>query len=356
MCAHVNDFTGNVPGTYFLPRLNPIPVPLGLASRKRSLEGEVEYGSGPAKRPDASSEVVFRLLVSASRIGKVIGKQGSQIRQLREETGANIKIADASTTFEDRVVVISSKEEVVNGLRSAAEYALVRVATVVIEERGDDNISAKVMPQHQNAPNLTRLLIGRSQAGCLIGKGGANIKDIREGTGASVRILPSDQLPMCSCSSQTDRLVQISGDLVQVQKALELIASRLRENPSKEAIVSRPMHFGSRHMPYGQSAYLGYGSNSLAGGTVPFGGLNLQAVVVPLVPKVSAEMSVPCTLIGGVIGRGGAKITQIRTFTGCAVKVFDQQEGEMERKIAFEGTAEQVSAAQSLVQAFMSEQ
>eukprot|EP00249_Psilotum_nudum_P007289 c20451_g1_i1 orf=125-1213(+) len=352
----------DIPGTS-LPRLNPISGLQKVASLKRPLEADFEDGAGAVKRHAASREIIFRLLVSSRRVGKIIGKEGARIRNLREETGAQITITDASKTFEDRVIMISSKEEDAIGLRSAAEDALLQLATLVVEENGGDNMSAKGA-QHQGTTNLIRLLIGRSQAGCLIGKGGATINDIRESTEANVRILPSDQLPMCIWVSHTDRLVQISGQLIQVLKALEIIASRLRENPSKEAITLKPNYFfRPQQLPYSEAAYPGFTGHQFRNGrnivdteAALYGDLNLKTAIAPLVQVVNVEMSIPSVLIGGVIGKGGAKITQIRTTTGCAVKVFNQEEGEKERKIAFKGTAEQVFSAQRLVQAFMSAQ
>jgi poly(rC)-binding protein 2/3/4 len=40
-------------------------------------------------------DVIFRIVVPSRQIGKVIGKEGCRIQRIREETRANIKIADA---------------------------------------------------------------------------------------------------------------------------------------------------------------------------------------------------------------------------------------------------------------------
>ena len=40
-------------------------------------------------------DVIFRIVVPSKQIGKVIGKEGCRIQKIREETRANIKIADA---------------------------------------------------------------------------------------------------------------------------------------------------------------------------------------------------------------------------------------------------------------------
>lgn len=48
-----------------------------------------------AKRRAKAQDVIFRIVVPSRQIGKVIGKEGCRIQKIREETKANIKIADA---------------------------------------------------------------------------------------------------------------------------------------------------------------------------------------------------------------------------------------------------------------------
>eukprot|EP00249_Psilotum_nudum_P009269 c21823_g1_i1 orf=401-1729(+) len=357
-----------LPGIQQLPQSAPVVSATEALTRKRPRE-EDEGGEDPAKRLAASSpEVLFRLLVAPNRIGKVIGKQGMQIKQLREETGAHIKIAEPLSSVEERVVLISSKDEP-GQPHCAAERALVRVAMLVIEpETGDKLVTATIGPQHHGGPNMTRLLIAGSQAGSVIGKGGATIKEIRESSGANVRILQRDQLPLCVSAAETDRLVQMSGEIPQVQKALELVAAKLRENPAREVIPNHPNYCLTTNMArqqllLAQAGFTGYpfptdNTDPLA--MAAYGSMLSQddllggyITSVPIIPKVTAEMRVPSSLVGGVIGRGGANITHIRQLSGASVKVTGQKDGTAERIIYFEGTSEQVSAAQSLVQAFL---
>jgi len=53
----------------------------------------------------------------------------------------------------------------------------------------------------------TRLLVPTNQIGCLLGKGGSIIADMRRVTRANIRILPKDTLPCCA--QETDELVQV---------------------------------------------------------------------------------------------------------------------------------------------------
>uniref|UniRef100_A0A2P2K3C8 K Homology domain-containing protein n=1 Tax=Rhizophora mucronata TaxID=61149 RepID=A0A2P2K3C8_RHIMU len=43
--------------------------------------------------------------------------------------------------------------------------------------------------------------------GCVLGKGGDVIQRLRSETGASIRVLPADHLPICAMSG--DELVQV---------------------------------------------------------------------------------------------------------------------------------------------------
>lgn len=49
----------------------------------------------PKRRAVLSQDILYRIMLPSRHIGKVIGSKGSRIQQIREETKATIKIADA---------------------------------------------------------------------------------------------------------------------------------------------------------------------------------------------------------------------------------------------------------------------
>jgi poly(rC)-binding protein 3/4 len=59
-----------------------------------------------------------------------------------------------------------------------------------------------------------RILIPRNQAGCVIGKGGTIIQQLRAETGAGIRVLPPDTLPPCAMHS--DELVQVNNVFMNI--------------------------------------------------------------------------------------------------------------------------------------------
>jgi len=52
-----------------------------------------------------------------------------------------------------------------------------------------------------------RLVVPSSQVGCLLGKGGLIISEMRKATGASIRIIGTEQVP--KCASDNDQVVQV---------------------------------------------------------------------------------------------------------------------------------------------------
>lgn len=220
-------------------------------------------------------DVVFRILCPAPKIGSVIGKGGSIIKTLRQDSGAKIKIADAIPGVDERVIVISSldrgggsdrgrssrdsrerggrdgrsrerdggkqgdrkerdssdresekltperdshrESEKLTSERDSshresekltpAQEALFKVHARIIadvEAPGGDGSDLEEEPsQHV----VTRLLVPNNQIGCLLGKGGKIIEQMRQSTGAHIRVLPKDQLPGCALPS--DEIVQV---------------------------------------------------------------------------------------------------------------------------------------------------
>ena len=69
-------------------------------------------GSAPirASGAEGEGELVIRILCPNDKIGSMIGKGGSIIRKMREDTGAAIKVAEAIPNADERVIEIRSTE------------------------------------------------------------------------------------------------------------------------------------------------------------------------------------------------------------------------------------------------------
>ncbi|CAI5988091.1 unnamed protein product, partial [Closterium sp. NIES-64] len=178
------------------------------------------------------SPVVFRLLVHESRAGGVIGKQGSKIKQMRESTGARIRMCSVPPTIpsEERLLVISSPPSSSSD-PSPAETALFAMfpAALLPQDGPHPNQNRQQQQQQQqradeSSRSVLNLLVPASQSGALIGKGGRVIKDIRESSGAFVRITEGPASPF---ALPADRLVQITATAPKLEAALKAIANVL---------------------------------------------------------------------------------------------------------------------------------
>jgi len=153
----------------------------------------------------------------AENVGGVIGKGGGFINQIRQETGATIRVNTSETDEEDCIIFISSKEFYED--QSPAVNAAIRLQVRCSEKVGKDANDSAIS---------TRLLVSSSQIGCLIGKGGAVISEMRSVTRANIRILQKDNVP--KIAREDEEMVQITGSPDAAMKALTQVVLRLRAN------------------------------------------------------------------------------------------------------------------------------
>lgn len=291
----------------------------------------------------------------SSQIGKVIGKGGHRVQKVREDTKATIKIADAITRYEERVIIISSKEN--EGGVADAEKALLQIAALILADDGSGVQTLSVSAAAAAAAadpygftgavgslgvvgaagvtaghvpsNSVRLLIAGSQAGGLIGVSGQNIEKIRNSSGATITVLAPNQLPLCASALESDRLVQISGEVSTVLKAVEEIGVELRGNPPKEVISISPAY----NLSIARAA---------------------QTYMDPNAAEyVTLDMVISETMIGGFIGRSGSNISRIRTESGAMIKVFGGKGEQKHRQIQLIGTAQQVALAKQRIDEYI---
>ncbi|KAK6940313.1 K Homology domain, type 1, partial [Dillenia turbinata] len=184
------------------------------------------YDSVVPGRLKASHEILaFRLLCEAERVGSVIGKGGVIVKSLENETGCEINVLDGPSDSEDRVIVVSGPAYPDDRL-SAVQDAVLRVHTRIV----------RAIPDGKDKTATARLIVSSNQIGCLLGKGGAIITEMRKSTGAYIRIAGKDQVP--GISSENEELVQMNGEFEAVQEALLQITTRLRNHFFRDAFPS----------------------------------------------------------------------------------------------------------------------
>jgi len=167
---------------------------------------------GPAKK-SRQQEIEMRCLIPSKSAGALIGKGGHNIKDMRETFHSQIQIPDADAR--ERLL------RVFGSIQSCGEIIL-RVLPTIHENsgtfrKGNDQMSIK-------------LLVHQSQAGGVIGTKGFKIKELREQTGATIKV-EQDCLP-----GSTDRVVMVSGTPEIISSCIVLILEMLQEIPPKGAV------------------------------------------------------------------------------------------------------------------------
>ena len=316
------------------------------------------------------TEITFRLLCPVSKTGSVIGRNGEVIQQIRSEIGAKIKVCEQVNDADERIICVSSIDDGLAPMISA-QVALFRIYRCIVESGGND------------IPLPFRLLVQTSQIGCLIGKGGSIIKQIRGETGATVRVLPSSALP--ACANEDDELLEIGqwpADACAL--GIRIVSGRLRGNMRHKAAErmsaakpAAPTSSPSVALSAAAAATWQQAELMSIGMTqteyepmdqttaLPSAVSALRSTPVGIVPGVtavnSAHMTIASQHIGSVLGRGGVNISIARRASGARIKLYPgatnrpggRRTQDTERLLEISGSSEQVSAAQDIVRRFI---
>lgn len=337
--------------------------------------------------PGWPGDNVFRLLVPAHKVGAIIGRKGEFVKRMCEETKSRIKILDGIVGTAERVVLVSAREEP-EAIMSPAVDGLLKVhqRTTGLIEGVEGYPSTSV---DFECPVSSRLLVAATQAGSLIGKQGAIIKSIQDTSGATVRIMPPEDLPLCAL--QDDRIVEMHGEPVKVHKAIELAVSYLRKflvdrsvlplfelnrayqaqlqpqvapqatwasaaapvpttNPPNLGGVSHYDTSSFQHNSFYQTpnaleAPHQHEGVSLYGRDPSIG----SVAAAPVITQVTQHMQIALAFADAIIGTGGANISSMRRVSGATITIQEAAGCPGEMTVDIQGTSSQVQTAAQLI-------
>ncbi|XP_028853334.1 poly(rC)-binding protein 2 isoform X3 [Denticeps clupeoides] len=205
--------------------------------------------------------VTLRIVVPASQCGSLIGKGGCKIKEIRESTGAQVQVAgDMLPNSTERAITIAGTPQSI--IECVKQICVVMLESppkgVTIPYRpkpsgspvifaGGQSSSASISPQltklHQLAMQQNpfplapsnqgftgmdasaqtgshEMTIPNDLIGCIIGRQGAKINEIRQMSGAQIKIANPVE-------GSTDRQVTITGSPASISLAEYLINARL---------------------------------------------------------------------------------------------------------------------------------
>ena len=295
------------------------------ATKKRNMDGataaQMLGGTAPADRLPFRETAVGDLItvtmqIPNEHVGAIIGRQGANIKMLRESSRTSIQIPKESYGNERDVII--------EGMRSNVAQAQSAIERQVAQRIKDNYVrGVSSAPSGMSGAGATKdLHVPNDNIGGLIGRQGSTIKSIREQSGCQIDLESNRDLPQHA----THRHIRLTGSNESIQFAERLIMAKLAE------LGQDSMHrgVGGRGGPQGppRGDY----------GRMPSGRTTTQ------------QASVPSEHVGRIIGKGGSMIKQIRERSGCDVQIDKESvPGQPTRVVTFTGTPEGISMAQFLV-------
>nr|XP_047296835.1 poly(rC)-binding protein 3 isoform X14 [Homo sapiens]XP_047296836.1 poly(rC)-binding protein 3 isoform X14 [Homo sapiens]XP_054180599.1 poly(rC)-binding protein 3 isoform X14 [Homo sapiens]XP_054180600.1 poly(rC)-binding protein 3 isoform X14 [Homo sapiens] len=187
--------------------------------------------------------VTLRLVVPASQCGSLIGKGGSKIKEIRESTGAQVQVAgDMLPNSTERAVTISGTPDAI--IQCVKQICVVMLEAYTIQGQYAIPHPDQLTKLHQLAMQQTpfpplgqtnpafpgldasppasthELTIPNDLIGCIIGRQGTKINEIRQMSGAQIKIANATE-------GSSERQITITGTPANISLAQYLINARL---------------------------------------------------------------------------------------------------------------------------------
>ncbi|KAJ4348430.1 PAB1 binding protein [Didymosphaeria variabile] len=334
---------------------------------------------------DETNWLHLRACIGTSEAATIIGKGGENVTQIRRLSGAKCTVSDYARGAVERILTVSGQVDAV----SKAFGLIVRTLNQEDLETASTGTS-KAYPM--------RLLIPHILIGSIIGKGGVRIREIQEASNAKLNA--SDT--MLPNSGERSLVVLGVADAVHIavyyvaQTLVEQLTERFggpaaSQYATRSGTAANVVPGGMSVQPYipqpagGQYNYpdnyrrqahpaqrtpvhgqhppicMPYGAGSPARGHYgaptpqpgPYGGHHAAAPVahghgaVPNQPPVQVpgqpltqQIYIPNDMVGAIIGKGGAKINEIRQLSGSVIKINEPTDNSNERLVTITGTQE----------------
>lgn len=203
----------------------------------------------------------------------------------------------------------------------------------------------------------------------------------------------AEELPLCALAD--DRVVEVTGEPRNVQRATELVVAHLRKflvdrsvlplfelnravaNQSNQQSTAsqwqqpsstqqqQPPNYSSNDSSYYGAAELPHHSQpqqqshdlanhhhglSLYGRDPTLGGTIVPPTPAPVITQVTQHMQIPLSYADAIIGGAGANISYMRRTSGATITIQETRSVPGEMTVEIHGSASQVQTAQQLIQ------
>ncbi|KAH9724180.1 RNA-binding KH domain-containing protein RCF3 [Citrus sinensis] len=206
-----------------------------IMNNNTSINNSNNRANSNPKDPSLMVTTTYRILCHDMKAGGVIGKSGSIIKSIRQHTGAWINVHELIPGDEERIIEISdTRRRDPEGRMpsfSPAQEALFLIHDRILESDGGGGFYGEEEEEYGGGGGVggggfrgggnrvaTRMVVSRMHVGCLLGKGGKIIEQMRMETKTQIRILPRDHsLPRCvSMSEEIVQIIEMSAHMASM--------------------------------------------------------------------------------------------------------------------------------------------
>ncbi|KAI7870640.1 hypothetical protein BDF14DRAFT_1879231 [Spinellus fusiger] len=281
-----------VPGAY--ERILTVSGPLAAIAKAYSLVGEKILLEQPATEEGQEQTLTIRILVPDSRMGTLIGRGGSVIKSIQEQSGARLIASEEPLPMStERTITILGTPL---GIQTAV-YKICEILTDHLERMGSGMTHYKPQPQ---------MAIGTSSNGSSGSGSGGGTSGVSGGSGSGSRGY-SMQRPNTMGSHGYSAMMGMGGMGMNM-------ANPQFYYQAGPIVGNNGYAHGSRGTEYGMSTMV--------------------------TASQTQQILIPNEMVGCIIGKGGSKINEIRQMSGSHIKIADPHGDNSERLVTITGSPE----------------
>ncbi|XP_078571823.1 insulin-like growth factor 2 mRNA-binding protein 2 isoform X32 [Branchiostoma floridae x Branchiostoma japonicum] len=287
--------------------------------------------------PPSSEDVPLKLLAHNSLVGRLIGRNGTTLKKIMQDSGARITISNFQEltlyNMERTITILGTLDDqckaeklIMQKLRVSYDADMQNIMTEPNAMQTNPAMFPGILPpaaaalamqqqmQQPQPSEKSDLWVPGGVVGALIGPGGQNIRSASRQANATIKIAPADQ----SAQGQAERKVSITGSPDAQWKVQYWVFSKV-----------------------GQEGYAGSDVEGYTGNNV----------------VLRAEIPVPSNMVGRIIGKRGASVQGLQKNTSARIEVPRNKQGDEngEVPVTIVGNFYSVQSAQRQIRKLVSQ-
>lgn len=266
----------------------------------------------PLDQPSTPQSKTYplRLLIPHILIGSIIGKQGVRIREIQEASGARLNASESCLPLS------TERSLVVLGVADAVHIATYYVGSTLVEQLTD----------RFGSPGASAYAVRHGGPHGVVPGGMQVVPYVPQHAGGQMghpdkyrqQAAPPSRTP-----AQPYGMPYMHGQPPQQPQAPIHYGAGSPRTPYAGAGPQQPQQYG------------GYGAPQPSHAGPP----QQPAQGMPGQP-ITQQIFIPNDMVGAIIGKGGAKINEIRQLSGSVIKINEPQDNNNERLVTITGTPE----------------